>query len=111
MTLLEVDSIHTYYGASHVLHGVSLRVEPGEVVALLGRNGAGKTTVMRSIVGFSPPRDGRILFDGEAIHGQPSHRVARRGVAIVPQGRRIFATLSVRENLLIGARGSGWDLA
>jgi branched-chain amino acid transport system ATP-binding protein len=108
--LLGVDGIETYYGESHVLHGVSLRVEPGEAVALLGRNGAGKTTVIRSIVGFTPPRAGRIHFDGEPIHTWPAYRIARRGIALVPQGRRIFAPLSVRENLLLGARVSGWTL-
>ena len=108
--ILDVEGIHTYYGESHVLHGVSLRVGPGEAVALLGRNGAGKTTLIRSIMGFSPPRDGRILLEGEPIHGWPAHRIARRGLALVPQGRRIFAPLSVRENLLLGARSDGWTL-
>jgi branched-chain amino acid transport system ATP-binding protein len=110
MSQLVVDRIHTYYGESHILHGVSLRVEAGEAVALLGRNGAGKTTVIRSIVGFTPPRDGRVVFDGDAIDGWPPHRIARRGVALVPQGRRIFAPLSVRENLTLGARADGWTL-
>ena len=110
MPLLAVDGIHTYYGESHVLHGVSLRVEPGEAVALLGRNGAGKTTVIRSIVGFTPPREGRVVFDGQAIERWAAHRIARRGLALVPQGRRIFAPLTVRENLALGARGSGWTL-
>jgi len=105
-----VDGIHTYYGDSHILHGVSLSVAPGEAVALLGRNGAGKTTVIRSIVGFTPPREGRIVLDGEAIHGWPAYRITRRGLALVPQGRRIFAPLSVRENLLLGARADGWTL-
>jgi branched-chain amino acid transport system ATP-binding protein len=108
--MLEVDAIHTYYGESHVLQGVSLRVERGEVVALLGRNGAGKTTVIRSIVGFTPPRRGRVVVDGNPVHGWPPHRIARRGVALVPQGRRIFAPLSVRENLTLGARADGWTL-
>jgi branched-chain amino acid transport system ATP-binding protein len=108
--LLDVSGIHTYYGDSHVLHGVSLRVEPGEAVALLGRNGAGKTTVIRSIVGFTPPRQGRVVLDGEAVQGWPAHRIARRGIALVPQGRRIFAPLTVRENLDLGARSSGWTL-
>ena len=108
--MLDVDGVHTYYGDSHVLHGVSLRVEAGEAVALLGRNGAGKTTMIRSIVGFTPPREGRIVFDGEAIDGWPAYRIARRGLALVPQGRRIFAPLSVRENLLLGARADGWVL-
>jgi branched-chain amino acid transport system ATP-binding protein len=108
--VLEVDGIHTYYGESHVLHGVSLRVGPGEAVALLGRNGAGKTTAIRSIVGFTPPRAGRVLFEGQAIERWPAYRIARRGLALVPQGRRIFAPLSVRENLLLGARSQGWTL-
>jgi branched-chain amino acid transport system ATP-binding protein len=108
--VLEVDGIHTYYGDSHVLHGVSLRVAPGEAVALLGRNGAGKTTAIRSIVGFTPPRAGRVVFEGEAIEGWPAYRIARRGLALVPQGRRIFAPLSVRENLLLGARSAPWTL-
>jgi branched-chain amino acid transport system ATP-binding protein len=108
--VLEVDAIHTYYGESHVLHGVSLRVAPGEAVALLGRNGAGKTTAIRSIVGFTPPRAGRVVFEGQAIERWPAYRIARRGLALVPQGRRIFAPLSVRENLLLGARASGWSL-
>jgi branched-chain amino acid transport system ATP-binding protein len=108
--MLEVDGIHTYYGESHILHGVSLRVEAGEAVALLGRNGAGKTTLIRSVAGFTPPRDGRVCLDGEAIEAWPAHRIARRGLALVPQGRRIFAPLTVRENLLLGARGHAWTL-
>jgi branched-chain amino acid transport system ATP-binding protein len=108
--VLEVDGIHTYYGESHVLHGVSLRVGAGEAVALLGRNGAGKTTAIRSIVGFTPPRAGRVRFEGRAIERWPAYRIARGGLALVPQGRRIFAPLSVRENLLLGARASGWTL-
>ncbi|MEK7446595.1 MAG: ABC transporter ATP-binding protein [candidate division NC10 bacterium] len=108
--MLEVDGIHTYYGESHILHGVSLRVAAGEAVALLGRNGAGKTTMIRSIVGFTPPREGRIVFEGEPIQAWPPYRISRRGVALVPQGRRIFSPLSVRENLLLGARAAGWTL-
>jgi branched-chain amino acid transport system ATP-binding protein len=110
MSTLRVEGVHTYYGESHVLHGVSLTVGTGEAVALLGRNGAGKTTMIRSIVGFTPPREGRVLFDGEAIHRWPAYRIARRGLALVPQGRRIFAPLSVRENMLLGARANGWTL-
>jgi branched-chain amino acid transport system ATP-binding protein len=110
MSMLDVDGIHTYYGDSHILHGVSLRVAAGEAVALLGRNGAGKSTMIRSIVGFTPPRDGRIVFDGQSIHRWPAHRIARRGLALVPQGRRIFAPLTVRENLMLGARAAGWSL-
>jgi branched-chain amino acid transport system ATP-binding protein len=110
VSMLDVEAIHTYYGDSHVLHGVSLRVASGEAVALLGRNGAGKTTAIRSIVGFTPPRAGRVVFEGRAIERWPSYRIARSGLALVPQGRRIFAPLSVRENLLLGARAPGWTL-
>ncbi len=108
--MLEVDAIHTYYGDSHILQGVSVRVGVGEGVAILGRNGAGKTTLIRSIVGFTPPRAGRIRFEGEAISGWPAHRIARRGLALVPQGRRIFSPLTVRENLLLGARAGRFAL-
>jgi branched-chain amino acid transport system ATP-binding protein len=108
--MLDVEAIHTYYGDSHVLHGVSLRVGAGEAVAVLGRNGAGKTTAIRSIAGFTPPRAGRVLFEGQAIERWPAYRIARRGLAVVPQGRRIFAPLSVRENLLLGARAEGFTL-
>jgi len=108
--MLDVERIHTYYGDSHVLHGVSLRVGTGEAVVLLGRNGAGKTTLIRSIMGLTPPRAGRVLVEGEPIQGWPAHRIARRGLALVPQGRRIFAPLTVRENLLLAARsGDGAD--
>ena len=108
--MLQVESIQTYYGDSHVLHGVSVRVAPGEAVALLGRNGAGKTTLIRSVAGMTPPRDGRVVFDGQAVERWPAYRIARRGLALVPQGRRIFAPLSVRENLLLGARPGEWRL-
>jgi branched-chain amino acid transport system ATP-binding protein len=108
--VLEVDRIETYYGESHVLHGISIRVGPGEAVALLGRNGAGKTTLIRSVAGMTPPRDGRVVFDGQAVERWPAYRIARRGLALVPQGRRIFAPLSVRENLLLGARSGEWRL-
>lgn len=106
--LLEVDGIHTYYGDSHVLHGVSLRVDAGEAVAILGRNGVGKTTLIRSVVGFTPPRSGVIRFADRAIHRLPPHRIARLGIGLVPQGRRIFAPLTVVENIRLGARaGAG----
>jgi len=110
--ILDVESVHTYYGESHVLHGVSLHVAAGEAVAILGRNGAGKTTAIRTIVGFTPPRQGLVRFRGEALHGVPAHAIARRGMGLVPQGRRIFAPLSVEENLLLGARpaANGWTL-
>jgi len=106
--MLEVDAIHTFYGESHVLQGASLAVRPGEVVALLGRNGAGKTTLVRSVVGFERPRRGRIAWEGAAIQGLPPYQIARRGVGLVPQGRRIFAPLSVAENLAFAARTGPW---
>ncbi|HLB04153.1 MAG TPA: ABC transporter ATP-binding protein [Gaiellaceae bacterium] len=106
--MLEVEGVHTYYGESHILHGVSLGVGRGEAVALLGRNGVGKTTLIRSIAGFTPPRDGTIRFDGHEVHRLPSYRIAKQGIGLVPQGRRIFAPLTVTENLLLGARGGGW---
>jgi branched-chain amino acid transport system ATP-binding protein len=109
--LLALDGIHTYYGDSHVLHGVSLEVRAGEAVALLGRNGVGKTTLIRSVVGFTPPRAGRVDLDGEAIHHLPPHLIARRGIGLVPQGRRIFAPLSVTENLMLGARAGAFTAA
>jgi branched-chain amino acid transport system ATP-binding protein len=101
---LEVEGLHAYYGLSHVLFGVSLRAEPGEVVALLGRNGAGKSTTLRSIMGLLPPRAGRVRFGGEEITGWPPHRVCRRGVGFVPEDRRIFPDLTVHENLEVGRR-------
>lgn len=110
---LRVEDVHTYYGDSYVLQGVSLRVGVGQLVAVLGRNGVGKTTLIRSVVGFTPPRRGRVWLWGEEITHQPSHRIARRGVGLVPQGRRIFPSLSVEENLLVAARvgrENGWDL-
>jgi branched-chain amino acid transport system ATP-binding protein len=102
--VLRVEDIHTYYGASHVLQGMSLSVERGEVVAVIGRNGVGKTTLVRSIVGLTPPRRGRILFKETEITRMPAHRIARMGVGLVPQGRRIFPSLSVREHLEVAAR-------
>ena len=103
--------VHTYYGDSHVLQGVSLTVAAGEVVAILGRNGAGKTTLMRSIIGFTPPRRGTVRFKDRDITGRPSHRLPALGMALVPQGRRVFPSLSVRENLEVARRGDGrWNL-
>ena len=111
--MLKVENIHTYYGASYILQGISLAIEPGEVVAVIGRNGVGKTTLVRSIVGLTPPRRGRILFKDTDITHTPAHRIARLGVGLVPQGRRIFASLSVREHLQVTARRRGaaqWTL-
>jgi len=110
--MLEVDDIHSYYDKSHVLEGVSLHVQAGELVTLLGRNGAGKTTPLKSIVGLVPPRRGTVRFDGRAINGQEPFRIARQGVALVPEHRGIFGLLSVEENLKIAARRSSrWQLA
>jgi branched-chain amino acid transport system ATP-binding protein len=102
--MLEVRDIHTYYGDSYVLQGVSLQAERGTVVAVLGRNGMGKTTLMRSIIGFTPPRHGQLWFKGVEITHLPAYRVAQLGMGIIPQGRRIFPSLSVGENLAIAAR-------
>ena len=108
--VLAVADVHTYYGDSHVLHGVSLGVAAGEVVAILGRNGMGKTTLIRSIVGFTPPRRGRVRFAGEDVTAWAPFRRIERGMALVPQGRRVFASLSVRENLDVARAGAGrWD--
>ena len=112
MSLLVVEDIHTYYGASYVLQGVSLSVEQGSVIALLGRNGVGKTTTIRSIIGFTPVRRGRIVFKGADITREPTYAIARRGVALVPQGRRIFGSLTVEEQITLGAdrRQARWVL-
>ena len=99
-----VHDIHTYYGQSHILQGISLTVGEGEAVALLGRNGAGKTTTMRSITGLTPPRNGSITLDGLELARKPPHKIARAGVAYVPSGRRIFSSLTVRQNLELAQR-------
>ncbi len=101
--MLQVDRIETFYGRSQVLFGVSLEVGPGEVVTLMGRNGMGKTTTVRSITGLTPPRSGRILFEGVEIHNRPSYVVARSGLGLVPEGRQVFPNLTVRENLVATA--------
>jgi branched-chain amino acid transport system ATP-binding protein len=99
-----MHDVHTYYGRSHILQGISLAVGEGEVVALLGRNGAGKTTTMRSVTGLTPPATGSISLDGTGIARRPPHRIARAGVAYVPSGRRIFSSLTVRQNLELAQR-------
>ena len=111
MTALEVRGLHAYYGESHVLQGVDLDVGDGEAVSLVGRNGAGKTTTIGAITGLVRPRAGTVRVAGTDVAGRPAYQVARSGVALVPQGRRIFSELSVRENLLLAARpvASGWD--
>jgi branched-chain amino acid transport system ATP-binding protein len=101
---LRVEDIHTYYGESYVLQGVSLAVEPGQLAAVLGRNGVGKTTLIRSIIAFTPPRRGRVLLEEREITHWPSYRIAEAGLGLVPQGRRVFPSLSVRENLEIAHR-------
>lgn len=110
--MLKIIDIHTYYGDSYVLQGISLEVAKGTVVALLGRNGVGKTTLVRSIVGFTPARRGQILFNGKDITHTASYKIVRLHVGLVPQGRRIFPSLTVKENLEIASRRSGaqaWD--
>jgi branched-chain amino acid transport system ATP-binding protein len=111
--LLQVSNIHTYYGDAHVLDDVSFEIAKGTCVAILGRNGVGKTTLARSIIGFTPPKRGRIVFNGVSIAGLAPRMIVRQGMAIVPQGRRVFVSLSVEENLRIAARhraDSIWDL-
>lgn len=104
--MLKVDDIHTYYGDSYVLQGVSLEVKQASVVALLGRNGMGKTTTLHSIMGFTPARRGNVVFKEKSLIGLPSYKVSRMGLALVPQGRRIFPSLTVEENLVMAQRRS-----
>jgi branched-chain amino acid transport system ATP-binding protein len=99
--LLQVSEIHTYYGDSYVLQGVSLTLGKGRIAAILGRNGMGKTTLIRSLAGLTPARTGDVVFRGRSLRGLPPYAIAQDGIAIVPQGRRIFRSLSVRENLLL----------
>jgi branched-chain amino acid transport system ATP-binding protein len=108
--LLELDGVETCYGLSQVLFGMSLRIAKGEVVTLLGRNGMGKTTTVRSIMGLTPARAGTIRFAGQDMRGRSSFRIAKLGIGLVPEGRQIFSNLTVRENLVATARGEGWTL-
>jgi branched-chain amino acid transport system ATP-binding protein len=113
MTILAVQEIHTYYGDAYVLQGLSLSLGEGQIVGLLGRNGVGKTTLVNSIMGFNPPRRGRIVFKGNDITHVSSFETVRSGMGLVPQGRRVFPTLSVEENLLVAERNPerhGWNL-
>ncbi len=112
MIALKADGIHAFYGKSHILHGVSLEVREGEIVALLGRNGAGKTTTLRALIGLTPPREGRVtLFDAD-VTGLPPYRIAETGVGYVPEGRRVFANLTVEENLMVPVERPGpWTIA
>jgi branched-chain amino acid transport system ATP-binding protein len=112
MAILDVEDIHTYYGDAYVLQGLSLKLEQGQILGLLGRNGVGKTTLVKSIVGFNPPRRGRVLFKGADITHVSSFETVRAGMGLVPQGRRVFPTLSVEENLRVAERGierHGWN--
>ena len=112
MAMLDVEDIHTYYGDAYVLQGLSLKLEQGQILGLLGRNGVGKTTLVKSIVGFNPPRRGRIVFKGADITHVSSFETVRGGLGLVPQGRRVFPTLSVEENLRVAERGierHGWN--
>jgi branched-chain amino acid transport system ATP-binding protein len=115
-TLLNVRDIHTYYGDSYVLQGLSLELAEGRIVAILGRNGMGKTTLIRCVAGLTPPREGEVLFKGRSLRGRPPYAIAQEGIALVPQGRRIFRSLSVRENLLLPRsslarpRAGAWNL-
>jgi branched-chain amino acid transport system ATP-binding protein len=112
MSVLAAEGLHSYYGKSHILHGVSLEVREGEIVALLGRNGAGKSTTLKSLVGLVRPREGRVVMFGADTTGQPPFRVAGLGVGYVPEGRRVFANLTVDENLRVPVERPGpWTLA
>ncbi len=107
--MLELKEVHTYYGPSHVLHGINLSLKKGEVVSVMGRNGAGKTTLMRTIMALTPARSGQVHFDGSEITHLRPHQIFARGIKLVPQGRRVFAKLTVEENLrlaLVGAKAS-----
>ena len=113
MAILDVQDIHTYYGDAYVLQGLTLQLEQGHILGLLGRNGVGKTTLVNSIVGFNPPRRGKIVFKGNDITRSPSFETVRTGMGLVPQGRRVFPTLSVEENLLVAECSPdrhGWNL-
>ncbi|WOI47823.1 ABC transporter ATP-binding protein [Acidovorax sp. BLS4] len=112
MTILQIEGLHAHYGKSHVLQGVDLHVNDGELVTLLGRNGAGKTTTLKAICGVVPPSQGRVRCMGDDVQGLPAHRIAQRGVCLVPEHRGIFRLLTVEENLLLGLRKqSPWQLA
>lgn len=102
--MLQVDNIHTYYGDSHILHGVSLDVKAGQITSLLGRNGAGKTTTLLTMMGYLAPRQGSVTYKGQDISGKPAHRISHMGLGFVPQERGVFASLTVEENLTVAAR-------
>jgi branched-chain amino acid transport system ATP-binding protein len=113
--IIEARQLHTYYGASHILHGIDFTIRPGEVLSLMGRNGMGKTTLFRSLLGLTPPRQGTVKIYGRDMTGAPTQNIIRQGIAFVPEDRGIFPNLTVRENLVMAARPgpSGrkeWDL-
>ncbi len=108
--MLEVRNLETSYGASQVLFGIELQIDKGEVVSLLGRNGMGKTTTVRSIMGITPPKAGSITFEQKPLHKLPSYRIAQAGLGLVPEGRQVFPNLTVRENLIATARPGAWNL-
>jgi branched-chain amino acid transport system ATP-binding protein len=113
MAILEVQDIHTYYGESYVLQGLSLTLNQGQILGVLGRNGVGKTTLINSLIGFTPPRYGKVLFQSTDVTHLSSFATVRLGMGLVPQGRRVFPSLSVAENLTVAARSSerhGWRL-
>jgi branched-chain amino acid transport system ATP-binding protein len=113
MSILEVQDMHTYYGDSYVLQGLSLTLDQGQILGVLGRNGVGKTTLVNSIVGFTPPRRGKVIFKGPDVTQTSSFATVHLGMGLVPQGRRVFPSLSVAENLLVAAQHSdrhGWHL-
>ena len=105
--MLSVEKVNTYYGYSHILHDVSLDVKEGEIVVLLGRNGVGKTTTMKTIMGVQPPKSGKVLFCGEDIAGLPPYRIARKGISLIPEDRRVIPNLTVYENLKLGSLVQG----
>ena len=114
--LLEIKELNTFYEESHILQGISLGVDTGEIVCLLGRNGVGKSTTLKSIIGLVSPRSGEVIFKGQNVAGMQPHDIAKRGVGYVPEERRIFSTLTVRENLVMGVKpgqksnGDGWTI-
>jgi branched-chain amino acid transport system ATP-binding protein len=111
--MLSLTGINTYYGYSHILHDLSLEVRQGEIVVLLGRNGVGKTTTMKTVMGIQPPKTGKVVFCGEDITGLPPHRIARKGISLIPEDRRVIPNLTVFENLKLGSLVRGkvkdWD--
>lgn len=110
--MLKVEDIHTYYGDSYILQGISLEVAQGQVLGILGRNAMGKTTLIRSIIGFTPPRQGRVIYQEQDLTHKPAYEIVRKGISIVPQGREIFPSLNVNENLTVGfkEKQDGWTL-